>query len=94
MPHFSKQYFTGLEPDDKICVCKLIYSSLLSPNVDAAASKISNHLLERGRYEAGQVKACASSPGLIEMMTRGIDPLNHVLFREKMLEIEEERLPC
>jgi hypothetical protein len=93
MPHFSKEFFTGLEPDDKICVYKLIYSSLLSPKLAEAASKVSNRLLERGRYEAGKIKACSSARGLIEMMTGGIDPLNHVLFRKKVLEIQEETIP-
>jgi hypothetical protein len=92
-PVFSKEYFMKLDPEDRICVYKLIYSNLLHPEIEQLSSGISNTILLRGRAEAKKIESCSATSDLICMMREGIDSLNIVLFRKRMLERQEEVIP-
>lgn len=73
IPDFSEEYFNRLEPSG-ISASKLLYSSILRPEIEAAAAIVTNAMINRGKAEAEIIKKCSSISDLINMMKAGIDP--------------------
>lgn len=62
----------------------------MSPEIEAAAASLTNAMISRGKSEAELIKNCGTTSELIEMMKSGLDSLNHVLMRSRLLENPSE----
>jgi hypothetical protein len=89
IPEFSEDFFNKLDTA-QISAHKLIYSGILKPEIEAAAASLTNVMISRGKSEAELIKNCGTTSELIEMMKSGLDSLNHVLMRSRLLENPSE----
>jgi hypothetical protein len=65
---------------------RMIYSLLLSPQLEEFASTVANKYLTRGREEAKRIEESATLDELIALMHQRIDPLNHNLVVYRLVE--------
>ena len=89
IPEFSEDFFNKLDTA-QISSHKLIYSCILRPEIEVAAASLTNTMITRGKSEAELIKNCGTTSELIEMMKSGLDSLNHVLMRSRLLENPSE----
>lgn len=77
----------------EISAPRLIYSVLLSPEVERMAEKISKQYVNRGRDEAMLINNTKSAQQLIDIMKNVPDSLNRVLLQEKLLYYKQATVP-
>ena len=66
---------------------RMIYSLLLSPEIEHYAGILMNRLMTRGREEAKQIDKADTIDQLIALMQNTPDPLNHSLLISKMVDL-------
>ena len=77
----------------EISAPRLFYSSLLMPEVEAIASKISNQMIDRGSEEAKLIERTEDVKTLIDILDKGLDPLNYEKLVKKLLRYKEASVP-
>ena len=89
IPEFSEDFFNKLDTTE-ICAHKLLYSCILRPEVEAVAAKLTNATIDRGKSEAELIRKCRTTSDLIILMKNGLDNLNHILMKSRLLENPSE----
>lgn len=77
----------------EISAPRLLYSSLLMPEVEAIASDISNQMMDRGLEEAKIIERTEDVKALIDIMNKGLDTLNYEKLVRKLLRYKETSVP-
>ncbi len=72
---------------------RLLYSSMLSPEVEKLVSSMSNKIISRGKAERKNIENTDNVHDLIDMMKKNIDSLNHLSLQNKILERKENAIP-
>lgn len=77
----------------EISAPRLVYSCLIQPEIEKLASDISNRLMDRAEKEAVLIEDTEDIIKLIDMMSEGIDSLNHEKMKNKLLQYNELSIP-
>ncbi len=88
----SKKFFED-NPIKGLTSQRLIYSSMLMPEVDDLARKIVTGLTDRAEEEALRINGEKDPEVLLKLLRSKCDPINYAILREKVLEHEEELMP-
>ena len=72
---------------------RFIYSILLTPEIEALASEITNQFLDRGVTESRLIENTEDVSELIDIMRKGPDPLNQVKLQNKVLRHKKVAIP-
>lgn len=91
-PDLSKDFFRRNRVH-AISAPRLLYSSLLMPEVEKLASDFTNQILDRGAKEARMIERENDVRKLIEIMEKGLDSLNYERLKKKLLEYQEVSIP-
>ncbi|MCX5915171.1 MAG: SEC-C metal-binding domain-containing protein [Deltaproteobacteria bacterium] len=92
IPALGKEFFRRSRVHG-ISAPRLLYSSLLRPEVEKLASDFTNRVLDRGAKEARMIEKTDDAKGLVEIMRKGLDPLNYERLKEKLLKYQELSIP-
>ena len=77
----------------EISAPRLLYSSLLMPEVETLASEISNQMINRGLKKSMIIDNTEDVKTLIDIMGKGLDPLNYEKLINKLLRYKETSVP-
>src|SRR4030042_5147238 len=91
-PTFSNDFFKK-NPIKEISAARLIYSTLLNPQIDQLASAITKQFIRRGEEEARRIKEEANPENLIDIMGQEPDPFNHRILKDRILFFLNVTLP-
>jgi len=91
-PLLDGKFFQG-NTVHEISAPRLLYSSLLMPEVEAIASDISNQMMDRGLEEAKIIERTEDVKALIDIMNKGLDTLNYEKLVRKLLRYKETSVP-
>lgn len=64
---------------------RMLYSLLLTPQIEEIASIITNKVISRGREEARRIETAGTLEQLVDLMNHRPDPLNHNLIVSRVL---------
>lgn len=84
--------FFNLNTVHEISAPRLLYSSLLMPEVEEVAEKISRKFIERGEEEWETIEGIKDVNALIDIMRRSPDSLNHVKLIDRLLQFKDESI--
>ncbi len=88
--HLLNKRFFRDNPVKELTAQKLIYSSILMPEIEELAKNYVHGLTDRAEDEALRIKE-ETNPEIILKMLRGkCDSINNTILRDKVLEYEEE----
>ncbi len=85
--------FYESNPIQEFSASRLLYSSLLMPEVDSMAEQISRQLIKRGEEERKIIEETENVNTLIDIMNQNPDSLNHIVLIKKSLQFKEESIP-
>jgi len=90
-PTFSKDFFEK-NPIKEISAARLLYSTLLNPEIDQLASEVTKQFIRRGEEEAKRIKEETNPEKLIQIMEQEPDPFNHRILKERILDFSNYTL--
>ncbi len=91
-PVLNETFFRK-NPYKELSAARLIYSAFVMPGIEGLAHQQALKFIKnRSSDEAEQIKQ-ASPEMLIEMMEQGIDSINHILFKQRLLVYSEAVMP-
>ena len=91
-PMFSNDFFEE-NPIKEISAARLLYSTLLNPEIDQLASEFTKQFIRRGEEEAKRIKEETNPENLIHIMEQEPDPFNHKILKERILQFSNYTLP-
>ncbi len=86
------EIFFSLNTVHEISAPRLLYSTLLMPEVEKEAEKISRKFIERGKEELKTIEGIRDVSELIDVMRQSPDSLNHVKLIDKLLRFKDESI--
>jgi hypothetical protein len=92
LPTFSNDFFEK-NPIKEISAARLLYSTLLNPEIDQLASEVTKQFIRRGEEEAKRIKEETNPENLIHIMEQEPDPFNHRILKERILNFWDFTLP-
>jgi len=77
----------------EISAPRLIYSSLLHPEIEGIANKVVRQFINRGKEERKRIKTAKNTETLIGIMRNNPDPLNHTPLIDRLIEERAQSTP-
>lgn len=72
---------------------RVLYTTLVSPELEILASQFAKRLISRGKDEAEKIRQTNDAAGLVALLKEQPDPFNHRLLINKLLEMRETAVP-
>ena len=102
LPHYDRidygrpildETFFRFNTVHEISAPRLLYSSLLMPEIEYVAEQISRKFIERGQKERKIIESTKDVNVLIDIMAKSPDSLNHVKLIDKLSQFKDESIP-
>ena len=85
--------FFNFNTAHEISASRLLYSTLLMPDVEKVAEQVSRKFIERCKDEWETIERIKDANELINIMAQSPDPLNYLKLIDKLLQLKEESIP-
>ena len=91
-PKVDEEFFKK-HPLQESSAQRLLYSTLLRPELEIFARQLVRPYISRGKGEEKKIKRTNDTAGLVAILKEQPDPLNHRLLINKLLQLREAAVP-